>query len=245
MEEEGEKKQEKREVKKTQKKKNGRSFFQVGSFILLLVLIIIILIVVQVPYTTTNAIVETVPVEKCTQGDMPFVANFRTGLTYDSASNVYSLNGEALYKYSKLKQYVYANVRNMGQENGIYCINTQAYLVSDFDFNNNEETLLSFQNLISEDSEGVELLDNSDSKYSYPVCSEREISPLGTGVISLWTKNIISEDIQSQYDLNDVYVMFTIVAPASKQCKTEYEEQTNEEEVTRYCNAWKHLVGKC
>lgn len=242
-EKETEKKQEKKEVKKPEKNNGKRNFFQIGSFLLLIVLIIVVLIVFQVPYTTTNAVIENVPVEKCTERDIPFVSNFRTGLTYGDGLKIYSSEGSALYKYSELKSYVYVNIRNTGDEKGIYCIDADAYLISDF--TNDDNSLSSFQNLIALDSERIELLDNAGSRYAYPVCTENPLNPVETEIISLWAPSLISKDIKDNYNLDDVYLLFTIVAPTAEKCEMVDEEQTTEEEVTRYCNAWKHLVGRC
>lgn len=245
MEKEPEKKEAKK-VEKVQKmeKKKSPNFFQVGSFILLLVLIIVVLIVFQVPYTTTNAVSENVPVEKCTQTDIPFAANFRTGLEYNGAVKIPSSDGSAIYRYSELKSYVFANIRNTGDAKGVYCINADPYLITNF--TNDEDSLTLFESLIASDSDTVLLLDEEvNTRYTYPICTDNPINPTQTGLISLWTPNIISEEIQNNYNPDDVYVLFTIVPPTTEKCETVSEEQTTEQEITRYCNAWKHLVGKC
>lgn len=244
--EEKSEKSEKRGKEKHKENPKSRRFFEIGSFLLLVALVVIILIVVQVPYITTDAIVETVPVEKCSLEDVPFVANFKTGLNYDAAMKIYSSEGEALYRYSELKTYLYANIRNTGEEKGIYCINVKPYLISYFEFEDEEDALASFRELLSEDSERLQKLSNeANTKYDYPVCTEKPISPIDTKIISLWTPNIISEDIQKQYSPDDVYVLFSVIPPMSEQCSTEDVEQTAYNEVTRYCNAWKHVVGMC
>ncbi|MCX6750497.1 MAG: hypothetical protein NTZ83_03495 [Candidatus Pacearchaeota archaeon] len=234
-----EEKQEKKEGKR-----RGRTFFEVGSFLLLIVLIILILIVVQVPYTTTNAVKETVPVEKCVQKDIPFVSTFKMGLNYDAASKIYSSDGEALYRYSELKNYLYATIRNTGEEKGVYCINAQAYMIENF--TNEEDSLALFQNLILLNSNKTQKLDNWNSdRYTYPVCTENPVPPTATQIISFWTPFLLSKNAQEQYNPDNVYILFTIVPPISEQCNTENVEKTTEQEVTRYCNAWKHVVGKC
>lgn len=226
------------------KRKGGRTFLEVGSFILLIALIIIVLIVIQVPYTTTNAVKEKVPVETCISVDIPFVSNFKTGVRYDIASDIYSAGGQALYRYSELKGYLYANIRNTGEEKGIYCLNAQAYLIENF--TNDKNSLASFQNLIEMDSEKIQKLEDwSSNRYTFPVCTENPILPIDTNQISLWTPSLLYEDAKAQYNLDNFYVLFTIVPPTSEQCKTEDVEKTTEQEVTRYCNAWKHIVGRC
>jgi hypothetical protein len=239
-----EKEQEDKKEKKEGKRVSGKRGIQIVSLILILVLMAIVLIVVQVPYITTDVISEKVPVEKCTQTDIPFASNFKTGLNYDTASKIYSSDGQALYRYSKLKGYLYANIRNTGEEKGIYCINAEAYLIENF--TNDENSLASFQNLIAQDSDRVEIIDNWNSnRYTYPVCTEKSIRPIDTGVISLWDSSLLSKDVQEQYDLDNVYILFTIVPPTSEKCGVEEVEKEVEQEVTRYCNAWKHLVGMC
>jgi hypothetical protein len=237
-------KMEKGEKENMKESGKGGTFLQVLSLILIIVLIVLMLIVVQVPYTTTNAVKETVPVEKCMQVDIPFISNFRTGLTYDTSSKIYSSEGQALYRYSELKTYLFANIRNMGEEKGAYCLNAQAYLIENF--TNNGDSLALFQNLISSNSNKVQTLENwSGNLYTYPVCTESTIPSTDTDIISLWTPAILSADVQEQNDLDNVYILFTVVPPISQQCSTVNVENITQQEVTRYCNAWKHVVGKC
>ena len=246
QEEKPEKKQEKKQDKKETKVQSGKAFFGWGSFILLFALIIIVLIVFQVPYITTNAIVENVPVEKCVQEDIPSISSFKIGSTYGSASKIYSSDGEALYKYSELKNYIYANIRNVGEEKGIYCVNIEAYLIPGFDFNDDENTLTLFQSLLAEDSAKIQTLENWNSeRYDFPICTENPIRPVQTETLSFWAPSLLSEEAKGEYNLDDVYILLSIIPPTLEQCDMEYEEKTTEQEVTRYCNAWKHLVGKC
>ncbi|MGY4884169.1 MAG: hypothetical protein ACP5NZ_01165 [Nanobdellota archaeon] len=241
--EKGEKVHESKEIKI----KRGKSFFEVGSFILLIVLIIIVLIVIQVPYTTTNAIKENVSTETCVEKDLSFAANFRTGsLDYTKASPIYSSEGQALYRYSDLKGYLYTSIRNIGDNGGIYCLDADAYLISDFDFTNGKESFDEFQRLLAEDSDMIkEIEDWNSSRYVYPVCTENPATKAKRELISLWGPVILSEQTQQDYDLDNVYLLFTIIPPTIEQCDNEYVEQEKEEEVTKYCNAWKHLVGRC
>ena len=167
MEKDSEEKQEKKTEKKTEKKEvksqGGRAFFGWGSFLLLVALIIIVLIVFQVPYTSTNVIKENVLVEKCAPEAMPFVSNFRMGLNYEGAQNVYSSEGKALYRYSELNNYIYSNIRNLGEEKGIYCLDVQAYLIDDFDFSEGEDSLVLFNSLLEEESDSIGEIDNWNS----------------------------------------------------------------------------------
>lgn len=235
-----------KEKSKEKTKEKSRSGLQIASFILILVLIALVLIVVQVPYITTDTVSEKVPVEKCSESEIPFTSTFKTGLYYDGASKVYSSYGSALYKYSELKTYLYSYIRNMGDEKGVYCINAEPYLITDFKFTNDQDSFDSFQELLLEESESIQKLDNeSSSNYNYPICMEKAISPMQTDIVSLWVPSIISEDIQENYNLKDVYVLFSVVSPTTDKCHTEYQDKETEKEVTRYCNAWKHVVGKC
>jgi hypothetical protein len=230
------------EVKKV--RSGGSKSLQVISLILIIVLMVLLLVVVQVPYTTTNAVSENVPVENCTQVDMPFVSNFRTGLIYDSAAEIYSSKGEALYRYSELRSYVYADIMNTGEEKGVYCLNAQAYLINNF--NNNADSLDSFQTMLSQNSDQIQKIDNWNSNvYIYPVCTENPIYPIDDGIISLWTPSLLSDSVKGQDDLRNVYILFTVVPATSKQCSTVNVQNISQQEVTRYCNAWKHIVGKC
>jgi hypothetical protein len=225
--EKDEKEKEKEKIKEKPKEKTEerpKRGLQLASLILIIVLILIVLIVVQVPYTTTNAVKEMVPVEKCAQEDIPFVSAFKTGWSFDNALSLSSSGGVGSYKYSELKTNLYAYIKNAGDEAGIYCVDVEVSLVN---------------------GDTSEILDNSDAKYTYPVCTESPIAVKDSSVISLWTSNIISKDIKDNNDLDNVKVTFTIVPPTTEKCHTENVEQTSEQEVTRYCNAWKHLVGKC
>jgi len=133
---------------------------------------------------------------------------------------------------------------NVGDEKGIYCINAQAYVINNF--NNNENSLDLFQTLVSENSGRVQKIDNwSSNTYTYPVCTQNAIYPLDDNIISLWTPSLLSSDVAKQYDLNSVYILFSVVPATTKQCVNVSIEKINNQEVTRYCNAWKHLVGKC
>jgi hypothetical protein len=233
-----EKREEKKEVKR-----RGR-FFEVVSLILIIAVIILLLIVVQVPYITTDTISEKVPVENCTQIAIPFASNFRTGLNYDNALKIYSSDGEALYRYSELKGYLFANIRNIGEDKGVYCLNARAYLIENFD--NGEDSLALFQSLVSEDSAKVQEIDNWNSnRYNFPLCTENPISPIDIKRISFWGPSLVSKDVKEQYNLDNVYILFTIIPPTKEQCTTGYIEKAKEQEVTKYCNAWKHVVGMC
>lgn len=244
MAEKGEKVEKSEEKKEVKKVRSGGRGIQVISLILIIVLMVLLLIIVQVPYTTTNAISETVPVENCTHVDIPFISNFRTGLTYDTASKIYSSDGEALYRYSALKGYLYADMINTGEVKGVYCLNAQAYLIENF--NNNQDSLSLFQNMLSQNSSQIQKIDNwSSNRYTYPVCTENGIYPIDDAIISLWTPALLSNSVQEQYDLSNVYILFTVVPPTSEQCKTVNVQKISQQEVTRYCNAWKHIVGKC
>jgi len=241
--EEKEKVKEKNKENVKEEKKKSIWNLQAISLLLLIVLIALVLIIIQVPYTTTNAVKENVSVENCDDVEIPFAANFRTGLKYAGASNIESSEGVALYRYSDLGPYMFANIRNTGEEKGVYCLNVNAYFIKDFEEGNN--ALDSF-NQIVEDSELVqELTDSLSAKYSFPICTENPIRPIQTEVISVWNSGILSEDAKEIYNLDDVYVLFTVVAPTAKKCVEEEVEHEVEQEVTRYCNAWKHVVGKC
>lgn len=242
MAEKGEKIEKDEKESKTVKGK-GITFLQVLSLILILALIWIVLIVVQVPYTATNAVKEMVPTEKCVLKDMPFVSNFKTGFKYDTALKIYSSEGKALYKYSDLKEYIYANIRNTAKEEGIYCLNAQAYIIENF--TNKDDSLALFENSILLNSNETQILDNWNNKYNFPVCTEDPISPINTKIISLLTPSLLSKEVQNEYNLNNVYILFTVVPPTSKECSTENVEKIGEQEVTRYCNAWKHVLGRC
>jgi hypothetical protein len=239
-------KEEMKEEKKANKteRRRGRRFFDFLLLILIVIIIIILLIVIQVPYTTTNAITQKVPVENCTLVDIPFVSVFKTGFTYDAASNIYSSDEQALYRYSDFKGYLYATIRNMGDEKGVYCLDAQAYRITGF--TNDENSLASFQNLLAEESDQVQKIDNwASTRYTYPVCTGNPIYPADTDIISLWTPLLLSDDVQAQGNLKDVYILFTVVPPTSEQCKTVSVENITQQEVIKYCNAWKHIVGMC
>lgn len=229
-------------IEKTEKKKSVWSA-QSLTILLLIALISIVLIIIQVPYTTTNVVKETVPVEKCENIEIPFSANFRTGFKYSDALSINSLEGVAIYKYSKLETYSFVNIRNTGDERGRYCLNIEAYYIEDFD--EGKDALKSFNNIV-DDSDLVEKLENAIStKYIVPVCTENQLMPVQTETISVWSKSILSDDAKEEYDLNKIYILFSVVAPTSKKCVSEEVEQDVEKETTAYCNAWKHLVGKC
>lgn len=235
-------KESKKENSKEEKKKSIWNL-QAISLLLLIVLIALVLIIIQVPYTTTNVVKEKVPTENCEDVEIPFAANFRTGLKYTGASNVESSEGFALYRYSDLGPYMFANIRNTGEDKGAYCLNVNAYFIKDFEEGNN--ALDSFNEIV-EDSELVqELTDELSARYASPVCMENPIRPIQTEVISIWGSGILSEEAKGTYDLDDVYVLFSVVAPTAEKCVEEEVEQEVEQEVTRYCNAWKHVVGKC
>lgn len=242
--EEKEKVKEKSKENSKEEKKKSVWSFQAISILLLIVIIALILIVVQVPYTTTNVIKEQTSEEKCVQENIPFAANFRTGLKYETAVNVPSSEGSVLYKYSDLKSFLYANIRNTGEERGIYCINAAAYLIEGFE--EGENSLASFQELILADSENVqELQDWASTRYTYPFCTRNSIRPVQTEIISLWGPSILSEEAKELYDLDKVYILFNVVAPTTEKCSEEDVDKETEEEVTKYCNAWKHVVGRC
>lgn len=235
---------EKAEREEKEVKRNGGRGIQVISLILILVLIVLLLIVVQVPYTTTNAVKETVPFENCTQADVPYVSVFRTGFNYDTSQKIYSFNGQAIYRYSDLNTYLYANIKNMGKEGGIYCLNAQAYLVNNLE--NNGDSLSLFQDMIARSSDKAQLIENwSSGSYSYPICTQLPIAPTSTDTISLWTPSLLSNNLGNQYELRNVYLLFTVVPPTAKECTTVSVENITQQEVTRYCNAWKHVIGKC
>jgi len=232
-----------KESSKEEKKKSVWSF-QAILILLLIVIIALILIVVQVPYTTTNAIKEQISEKKCSKEDIPFIANFRTGFKYKTAVNVPSSEGLALYKYSDLDSFIYANIRNTGKESGIYCINAAAYLIEGFE--DDENALTSFQKLILADSDQVQELQNwASARYTYPVCTENAIRPIDTSIISLWGPSMLSDNAKESYDLDKVYILVNVVAPTVEKCAEEDIDKETEEEVTRYCNAWKHVVGRC
>ena len=241
--EEKEKVKEKNKENVKEEKKKSIWSLQAISLLLLIILIALVLIIIQVPYTTTNAIKENVSVENCEDVEIPFAANFRTGLKYAGASNVESSEGVALYRYSDLGPYMFANIRNIGEDRGIYCLNIHAYFIQDFEEGNN--ALDSF-NQIVEDSELVqELTDSLSVKYSSSICTENPIRPIQTEVVSVWNSGILSEEAKEIYNLDDVYILFKVISPIAKKCVEEEVEQEVEKEVTRYCNAWKHVVGKC
>lgn len=241
--EEKEKVKEKNKESVKEEKKKSIWNLQAISLLLLIVLIALVLIIIQVPYTTTNVVKEKVPVENCEDVEIPFAANFRTGLKYAGASNVESSEGVALYRYSDLGPYMFANIRNTGEEKGVYCLNVNAYFIKDFEEGNN--ALDSF-NQIVEDSELVqELTDSLSPRYTSPTCTENAIRPIQTEVISVWNSGILSEEAKGIYSLDDVYILFSVTSPTTKKCVEEEVEHEVEQEVTRYCNAWKHVVGKC
>jgi hypothetical protein len=230
--------------KKEKVKGKGITFLQVLSLLLIIVLIVIVLIVIQVPYTTTNAVSENVPIENCTPVAIPFVSNFRTGFSYDTSSKIYSSAGQAIYRYSDLNTYTYINIMNSGEESGIYCLNAQAYSIDNF--NSNQDSLAVFQNLLSSGSDTIKQIDNwSGNTYTYPVCTPTQIARTDNQIITLWTPALLSNDVQQQYNLDNVYIVFTVVPPTSKQCSTITIENLTQQEVTRYCDAWKHIVGRC
>lgn len=239
-EEKGEKTERSVKSNRVEKKYEGKTFLQVISIILIVLVIAILLIVVQVPYITTNVVNEKVPVENCSQGKIPFIASFRSGLKYDGAPKFTSSEGVSLRGYTELKPNVYVNIRNMGDEKGIYCVKVDTYYVNSF--RDEPDKLETFQNLLSEGSERIKQLENDIPNSQ--ICTENPILPKYTETISFWSSNFISDEIQ-EGDLRDVYILFTVVAPSSKDCALQYVEQEKEQEVTRYCNAWKHLVGKC
>jgi hypothetical protein len=245
MVEKGEKvEKEEKEVKKERGRGGGRTFLQVIILILVIALIWLMLIVIQVPYITTNAVKEMVPMENCTHVDIPFAANFRTGLNYDGATEIYSSNGQALYRYSELQPYLFANIINTGEDKGVYCLNAQAYLIKDF--TNQASSLSQFQNMIAENSDQIQQIDNwSGNSYNYPVCTEKPISPIDTKIISLWKPALLSNNLGEQVDLKNVYILFTVVPAVAEKCSTISVENITQQEVTRYCNAWKHVVGRC
>jgi hypothetical protein len=241
--EEKEKVKEKNKENVKEEKEKSIWSLQAISLLLLIILIALVLIVIQVPYTTTNAIKENVSVENCEDIEIPFVANFRTGLKYAGASNVESSEGVALYRYSDLGPYMFANIRNIGEDRGVYCLKVDAYFIKNFE--EGENALDSF-NEIAEDSELVqELTDELNVKYTFPVCTENLIRPIQTDVLSIWSSSILSEEAKDIYDLDDVYVLFSVISPTAEKCVEEEIEQEVEQEVTRYCNAWKHVVGRC
>lgn len=241
--EEKEKGKEKNKESVKEEKKKSIWSLQAISLLLLIVLIALVLIIIQVPYTTTNVIKEVVPTEKCVEQTIPFAANFRTGLKYSSASSVESSEGVVLYKYSELGPYMFANIRNTGEDKGVYCLNVEAYFIEDF--NEKENALDSFNELSMESESVQELKDELNSRYSSPICIQNAIRPIQTEIISIWSVSILSEEAKSQYDLDDVYILFSVVAPTTEKCSSEDVEQDVEQEVTRYCNAWKHVVGRC
>lgn len=241
--EKGEKIEKSEKMEKGEKKEKGRglTFLQVISLILIIIIIALLLIVVQVPYTTTNAVKETVQIQNCSQGNLPFLASFRSGVKYDSAPRFSSTDGVALRKYSDLKTNIYVTIRDMSEEKGTYCVKAETYYIKDFA--DEQDKLSAFQTLLSDDSDRIEKLENDipNSK----ACTENPILPKRTGIVSFWSSSFMTDDINNKYDLNDIYVLLTVVAPPSKDCVLQDVEKTTEQEVTRYCNAWKHVVGKC
>jgi hypothetical protein len=242
MVEKGEK-VEKSEVKEVKKGK-GRSGIAIVSLILALVLIALLIVVARFPFVSTNAVKEMVPFENCTQVDIPYASNYRTGLNYDGATDIASYSGEALYRYTDLQTYLFANIRNTGNEEGVYCLNAQAYVINGI---RNENNLLNqFQNMIAENSDQIQQLDNwSGDTYIFPVCTEKPISPIDTEVISLWKPALLSNDLNQLQDLRNVYILFTVISATSEKCSTISVENTTQQEVTKYCSPWIYIAGKC
>ncbi len=236
-----------KDSKKTKKlkdeKKRSAWSLQSISILLLIVLIALVLIIIQVPYTSTNAVKEIVQVEKCKNFQIPFYSVFKTGLKYSTSLGVDSSEGVALAKYTELGPYVFANIRNVGDSKGDYCLDIEAYYIEKF--NPGKNKIDSFNEIVDDLSLVKDITSKLNPKQILPLCTENKISPTQTDTISIWASSILSEQAKEDYDLNKVYILFKVVAPNVEKCQLEDVEQEVEKEVTLYCNAWKHVVGKC
>lgn len=250
--------------KQSHKEKNSYTILII-ALIAFIIISVVLLSIIKTPYSATETYIEKEPYNDqesydsqepqtdCLENDFLYSAKF-----YSNNKEIYGLRSQALPRFSELGDVTIIEIDNEENQEGIFSVKTELYFIPS-SLTQPIEGQISFgiAQFSNMKTEGKELqLLSTGREVVKEVSMSEPLFAKKVGEIRLWNDGHISDEIKDKYNLENVFMLITVIPPKKEVCQTSYKTVENTRTITKYKDVekqrtitkyetlWEALIGK-